>query len=123
MLNRRRFLTGITTTAGWLAAPASLRAAASMSAWQTDPFTLGVASGAPNSSGFVIWTRLAPDPLSSFKIFQGRILEEYRSIAAEYGLTEIDATKSIVDQQRLVRQMIDQLLVDYQLPDREEAHV
>ncbi|MGQ0620365.1 MAG: alkaline phosphatase D family protein [Panacagrimonas sp.] len=29
----------------------------------TDPFTLGVASGDPRTGGFVIWTRLAPDPL------------------------------------------------------------
>src|SRR5262247_169174 len=29
-----------------------------------DPFTLGVASGEPAPDGFVIWTRLAPDPLS-----------------------------------------------------------
>ena len=28
-----------------------------------DPFTLGVASGDPTDSGFVLWTRLAPDPL------------------------------------------------------------
>jgi alkaline phosphatase D len=28
------------------------------------PFTLGVASGEPSSDGFVIWTRLAPDPLA-----------------------------------------------------------
>jgi len=28
------------------------------------PFTLGVASGAPRPDGFVIWTRLAPDPLA-----------------------------------------------------------
>ncbi len=27
------------------------------------PFTLGVASGAPRPDGFVLWTRLAPDPL------------------------------------------------------------
>lgn len=27
-----------------------------------DPFALGVASGDPSSSGFVAWTRLAPDP-------------------------------------------------------------
>ena len=65
---------------------------------------------------------LAPDTLSSFKIFQGRILEEYRNIAAEYGLTEIDATRSIVDQQRLVRQMIDKLLLDYHWPAGEQAH-
>ena len=28
-----------------------------------DPFSLGVASGDPAADGFVIWTRLAPDPL------------------------------------------------------------
>ncbi|MDK8265360.1 alkaline phosphatase D [Pseudomonas sp. SORGH_AS199] len=31
---------------------------------QPDPFTLGVASGDPATDGFVIWTRLAPDPLA-----------------------------------------------------------
>ena len=31
---------------------------------QPDPFTLGVASGDPAAYGFVIWTRLAPDPLA-----------------------------------------------------------
>ena len=30
-----------------------------------DPFSLGVASGAPRPDGFVLWTRLAPDPLSA----------------------------------------------------------
>ena len=29
-----------------------------------DPFTLGVASGDPDASGVVLWTRLAPDPLN-----------------------------------------------------------
>ena len=33
--------------------------------WKDDPFTLGVASGAPRPDGFVLWTRLAPDPLSA----------------------------------------------------------
>ncbi len=31
--------------------------------WSSDPFTLGVASGDPDETGFVIWTRLAPQPL------------------------------------------------------------
>jgi alkaline phosphatase D len=31
---------------------------------QSDPFTLGVASGEPASDGVVIWTRLAPSPLA-----------------------------------------------------------
>src|SRR5581483_9549221 len=29
-----------------------------------DPFSLGVASGDPVPDGFVLWTRLAPEPLS-----------------------------------------------------------
>src|SRR6266550_3249822 len=56
---------------------------------------------------------LAADRISSFKIFQGRILEEYGKIAQEYGLTEIDATQSIGEQQRIMRQMIDETLADY----------
>ncbi|MDF5752006.1 alkaline phosphatase D family protein [Spongiactinospora sp. TRM90649] len=31
---------------------------------RSDPFTLGVASGDPADDGFVIWTRLAPQPLA-----------------------------------------------------------
>lgn len=31
--------------------------------FRTDPFTLGVAAGDPAPDGFVIWTRLAPNPL------------------------------------------------------------
>ncbi|MCM5570273.1 alkaline phosphatase D family protein [Burkholderiaceae bacterium FT117] len=30
--------------------------------FERDPFALGVASGAPTPDGFVLWTRLAPDP-------------------------------------------------------------
>ena len=33
--------------------------------WSTgDPFSLGVASGTPSTDGFVLWTRLAPQPLA-----------------------------------------------------------
>jgi alkaline phosphatase D len=32
---------------------------------KADPFQLGVAAGAPAPDGFVIWTRLAPEPLSA----------------------------------------------------------
>ena len=37
-------------------------------------------------------------------------------ISNEYGLTRIDATQSIGEQQRIMRQMIDQTLADYQPP-------
>lgn len=59
---------------------------------------------------------LAADRVSSFKIFQGRILDEYRKIAGEYGLTEIDATQSIGEQQQAMRQMIDETLSDWSPP-------
>ena len=59
---------------------------------------------------------LAPDKISSFRIFQGRILEEYARIRNEYSRTEIDATRSIGEQQQLMRQMIDETLVDYEPP-------
>ena len=46
-----------------LAAGAPALARAGPTAAQT-PFTLGVASGDPAPDGFVIWTRLAPEPLA-----------------------------------------------------------
>jgi dTMP kinase len=56
---------------------------------------------------------LATDRVSSFKIFQSRILTEYEKIRHEYALIEIDATHSIGEQQQLVRKLVDQALVDY----------
>src|SRR3712207_7907683 len=35
----------------------------SQSVWRNYPFSLGIASGDPTPDGFVIWTRLAPEPL------------------------------------------------------------
>jgi alkaline phosphatase D len=63
--SRRALLGGLAlTTAGIVVAPALgrrlLRAGA---AWASDPFSLGVAAGAPSPDGFVLWTRLAPKPM------------------------------------------------------------
>jgi dTMP kinase len=58
---------------------------------------------------------LAPDLVSSFRLFQGRILDEYAKITTEYGLTEIDATQSIGEQQQTVRSLIDETLEDYKV--------
>jgi alkaline phosphatase D len=58
MITRRHFVAGAAATA--FAAPALLRA---QSVFRTYPFSLGIASGDPAPDGFVIWTRLAPDPL------------------------------------------------------------
>ncbi len=46
------------------------------------------------------------DPYESFRIFQGKILEEYERLVAEYNLTVIDATLPITEQQRIVRSLV-----------------
>jgi len=60
--SRRGFL----AHAGSIAALACLargRTAAAAARLTADPFSLGVASGDPDASGMVLWTRLAPRPL------------------------------------------------------------
>lgn len=61
---RRQLLHGLGLGAGLAAAPAFLRGPLGDAA-DTDSrlFPLGVASGDPSPSGFVIWTRVAPYPL------------------------------------------------------------
>src|SRR5512139_931845 len=45
---------------------------------------------------------LSPDIYESFRIFQGRVMEQYDRMAAEYKFTIIDATKKIHEQQDIV---------------------
>jgi dTMP kinase len=47
------------------------------------------------------------DEEDSFKIFQGKILTEYDLMIDEFGLTKIDATRSIEAQQREMRRIVD----------------
>jgi dTMP kinase len=46
------------------------------------------------------------NPVDSFKLFQGRVLEEYDRLVEEFGLRVLDATASITDQQRRVRAIV-----------------
>lgn len=94
MLNRRRFLSSASAAATWLAAPASLRAATSLSKWQTNPFTLGVASGAPTSNGFVLWTRLAPEPLSADPLAPGGL--RTGNVPLQFEISSDEAMHNIV---------------------------
>ncbi len=50
------------------------------------------------------------DPYESFRLFQGRILQEYDKIVEEYGLAVIDATQPLVKQQEQVRELVTPLL-------------
>ncbi|MFI0443994.1 alkaline phosphatase D family protein [Actinomadura sp. 6N118] len=73
-LNRRSFFVtsglvtsglAVGTAAAVTGVPGTARAASGRPATlPTDPFTLGVASGDPDSDGFVLWTRLALNPLA-----------------------------------------------------------
>src|SRR5918912_3575883 len=55
---------------------------------------------------------LARDIEESFRIFQGRILEEYDAMAEEMKFHVIDATLSIEEQQRRMREIVVQELGD-----------
>jgi dTMP kinase len=46
------------------------------------------------------------NPTESFRLFQGKVLEEYDRIVEEFGLEVIDARGSIMEQQRFVRHLI-----------------
>ena len=46
------------------------------------------------------------NPAESFRLFQGKVLEEYDRIVEEYGLEVVDAIGSITTQQQLVRKLV-----------------
>jgi dTMP kinase len=48
--------------------------------------------------------------IESFKIFQGKVLDEYDRIVDEYGLSVVPAIGSITDQQRVFRKLVSQHL-------------
>jgi len=48
--------------------------------------------------------------VESFRIFQGKVLDEYDRLVDEYGLSVVPATGSITDQQRVFRKLVSQYL-------------
>src|ERR1700755_1562272 len=60
-LHRRQLLKTAASLAIGLPLPGILSARAQ---YKADPFSLGIASGEPASDGFVIWTKLAPEPFA-----------------------------------------------------------
>jgi dTMP kinase len=49
---------------------------------------------------------LSSDPYESFRIFQGRILEQYLAMSTEFNFVVIDANERVEVQQQLVRQLV-----------------
>jgi dTMP kinase len=56
---------------------------------------------------------LSTNIVESFKIFQSRVLNEYDKIVEEFGLTVIDATLEIDEQQEQVREIVSKTLASY----------
>ncbi len=57
-----------------------------------DPFALGVASGDPDPSGFVIWTRLAPTPLEPGGGMPAELVEVGWEVARDEAMKDIVRT-------------------------------
>ena len=62
--------------------------------------------------------RLSQDPVESFRLFQGRVLEEYDRMTGEFGFRVIDGTRDIDSQQQQVRSIVARL---YNEPGLAEA--
>ncbi len=52
--------------------------------------------------------RLSNDPYESFRIFQGRILEQYLAMSTEFNFIVMDANQRVEAQQQVVRQLVSQ---------------
>jgi dTMP kinase len=52
---------------------------------------------------------LSADPVESFRLFQGRVLEEYDRLAEEYRFEVIDGTRDIDSQQHRLRGIVSRL--------------
>jgi len=53
---------------------------------------------------------LSNDPYESYRIFQGRVIEQYESMVETEGLTVIDGTKDIEEQQELMRKKVREII-------------
>lgn len=93
-LPTRRLVLG-SAAAGAGAALVSACSAPSMGpqpVFRNDPFSLGVASGDPAADGFVLWTRLAPNPLDPDGGMGPEAVDVAWEIASDEGFTQIVRT-------------------------------
>lgn len=54
-----------------------------------DPFSLGIASGDPTSTGVVLWTRLAPEPLQGDGGMRPEVVEVAWEVADDQGMKRV----------------------------------
>jgi dTMP kinase len=64
---------------------------------------------------------LSNDPYESYRIFQGRIVEQYDSMVEPENFVVIDGTAEIEDQQKVMRQKVAELLPKNMLRGKAQA--
>ncbi|MEJ1968186.1 MAG: alkaline phosphatase D family protein [Rhizomicrobium sp.] len=92
--SRRVLLKNLGASAGLLVAAPALAKAIAGTNWTTNPFSLGVAAGAPSADGFVLWTKLAPQPMHDDPAAPGGMTGP--SVAIAYTIASDDAMKNVV---------------------------
>jgi len=90
-VSRRRFLARAIAASALAMAPLERLAAAVR--FRVQPFQLGVASGEPTPDGFVIWTRLAPEPLEPERLGT-TMFEVTWEVATDHSFSRIVASGS-----------------------------
>lgn len=66
--------------------------------------------------------RLSTDPYESFRIFQGRILEQYLAMSTEFKFLVVDANQPIEAQQSIVRDLVASKIDLAKFVSRKPAH-
>ncbi len=89
-VDRRDFLRALGLGAGFVLTDSAVsRHAWANPVFKADPFSLGVASGDPSTDGFVLWTKLAPEPLAPHSGMPSRPVEVKWEISTEETLGTI----------------------------------
>ena len=69
--------------------------------------------------------RLSTDLYESFRLFQGRMLEQYLAMSTEFNFLVIDANRVVEKQQAIVRELLAQRvdLAKFHRPNRPPARI
>lgn len=92
LYDRRRFLQAVSALGMAAATPAVSQTLNAKPRFAAPPFSLGVASGYPNPSGFVLWTRLAPVPQAPGGGMPDEVMPVSWEVASDEGMRDIAAS-------------------------------
>lgn len=53
---------------------------------------------------------LSDNKVTSFRLFQQRVIDEYEKMVDEFGMTVVDGTESVQREQKIVRQLVSRIL-------------